>query len=76
LLALLGAHHILHVSRIRVKTPDCYFTVQKQVNTGTAAILVKVLDVEDQSPEFVVATPVTRVSEDAQIGTPVLQGIC
>jgi hypothetical protein len=44
------------------------------VNTGTAAILVKVLDVEDQSPEFVVATPVTRVSEDAQIGTPVLQG--
>ncbi|GFG38793.1 hypothetical protein Cfor_02805 [Coptotermes formosanus] len=45
----------------------------ERVNTGTAAILVKVLDVEDQSPEFVVATPVTRVSEDAQIGTPVLQ---
>lgn len=51
-------------------------TVKKQVNTGTAAILVKVVDVEDQSPEFVVATPVTRVSEDAQIGTSVLQGIC
>lgn len=46
------------------------------MNTGTAAILVKVVDVEDQSPEFVVATPVTRVSEDAQIGTSVLQGIC
>lgn len=45
------------------------------MNTATAAILVKVLDVEDQPPEFVVATPVTRISEDAQIGTPVLQGI-
>lgn len=45
------------------------------MNTATAAILVKILDVEDQPPEFVVATPVTRISEDAHIGTPVLQGI-
>ncbi|XP_069668723.1 cadherin-23 isoform X2 [Periplaneta americana] len=45
----------------------------ERVNTGTAAILVKVEDVEDQPPEFVVVTPVTRVSEDARIGTPVLQ---
>nr|CAD7405632.1 unnamed protein product [Timema cristinae] len=44
-----------------------------RVNTGTAAIVVKVQDVEDQPPEFVVASPVTRVSEDAAIGTPVLQ---
>ena len=44
------------------------------MNTGTAALLVKVTDVEDQPPEFVVASPVTRVSEDAHIGSSVLQG--
>lgn len=47
---------------------------QGRVNTGTAAILVKVQDVEDQPPEFVVASPVTRIGEDAPIGTSVLQG--
>lgn len=46
-----------------------------QVNTGTAAILVKVQDVEDQPPEFVVVPAVSRVSEDARIGTSVLQGM-
>ncbi|KAL0831494.1 hypothetical protein ABMA28_002291 [Loxostege sticticalis] len=46
---------------------------QGRVNTGTAAILVKVQDVEDQPPEFVVASPVTRIGEDAPIGTSVLQ---
>lgn len=30
-------------------------------------------DVEDQPPEFVIVTPVTRVSEDAPVGSPVLQ---
>ena len=47
---------------------------QGRVNTGTAAILIKVQDVEDQPPEFVVASPVTRISEDAPVGTSVLQG--
>ncbi|XP_046962418.1 cadherin-23 isoform X2 [Vanessa cardui] len=46
---------------------------QGRVNTGTAAILVKVQDVEDQPPEFIVASPVTRISEDASVGTSVLQ---
>ncbi|XP_013175482.1 PREDICTED: cadherin-23 [Papilio xuthus] len=46
---------------------------QGRINTGTAAILVKVQDVEDQPPEFIVASPVTRISEDAPIGTSVLQ---
>ncbi|XP_026315340.1 cadherin-23 [Hyposmocoma kahamanoa] len=46
---------------------------QGRVNTGTAAILVKVQDEEDQPPEFVVASPVTRISEDAPIGTSVLE---
>ncbi|CAH2076820.1 unnamed protein product, partial [Iphiclides podalirius] len=46
---------------------------QGRINTGTAAILVKVQDVEDQPPEFVVASPVTRISEDAPVGTSVLQ---
>ncbi|XP_046672662.1 cadherin-23 isoform X2 [Homalodisca vitripennis] len=45
----------------------------ERINTATAAILVKVQDVEDQPPEFVVVSPVTRVSEDAPVGTSVLQ---
>ncbi|XP_044743020.1 cadherin-23, partial [Chrysoperla carnea] len=44
-----------------------------RINTGTAALLVRVEDVEDQPPEFISVTPVARVSEDAQIGTSVLQ---
>ncbi|XP_041988601.1 cadherin-23 isoform X1 [Aricia agestis] len=47
--------------------------IQGRINTGTAAILVKVQDVEDQPPEFIVASPVTRISEDAPSGTSVLQ---
>ena len=46
-----------------------------RVNTATAAILIKVEDVEDQPPEFVVAPSVTRVSEDTPPGYPVLQGV-
>ncbi|XP_067000515.2 cadherin-23 [Anabrus simplex] len=45
----------------------------ERVNTGTAAVLVKVQDMEDQPPEFVIVPPVTRVSEDARIGSSVLQ---
>lgn len=48
---------------------------QGRVNTGTAALVVQVQDVEDQPPEFIVASPVTRISEDASVGTSVLQGI-
>ncbi|GLH04217.1 Cadherin-87A [Gryllus bimaculatus] len=44
-----------------------------RVNTGTAALLVQVQDVEDQPPVFVAVSPVTRVSEDARVGTSVLQ---
>ncbi|XP_023311794.1 cadherin-23 [Anoplophora glabripennis] len=44
-----------------------------RVNTGTAAILVKVEDVEDQPPEFVRVTPVARIEENSPIGTSVLQ---
>lgn len=47
---------------------------QGRVNTGTAALLVKVEDVEDQPPEFVRVTSVARVAENAPIGTSVLQG--
>ncbi|RZF38140.1 hypothetical protein LSTR_LSTR005501 [Laodelphax striatellus] len=45
----------------------------ERINTATAAILVKVVDVEDQPPEFVVVSPVTRISEDAPIGTSILK---
>lgn len=47
---------------------------QGRVNTGTASVLVKVQDVEDQPPEFVKIQPVARIHEDAPIGTSVLQG--
>lgn len=48
---------------------------QGRVNTGTATLLVKVQDVEDQPPEFVKIQPVARVSEDAPVGTSILQGL-
>ncbi|XP_055377759.1 cadherin-23 isoform X2 [Condylostylus longicornis] len=46
---------------------------QGRVNTGTAAILVKVKDIEDQPPEFIHTQSVARISEDAAPGTKVLQ---
>lgn len=51
-----------------------FLLFQGRTNTGTAAILVKVRDVEDQPPEFIVASAVIRVPEDAPIGTTVTQG--
>jgi cadherin 23 len=45
------------------------------VNTGTAALLIRVQDVEDQPPEFVSVPPVTRVSEDISINSAILRGI-
>ncbi|GLV38052.1 Cadherin 88C [Carabus blaptoides fortunei] len=46
---------------------------QGRVNTAIAPLLINVQDVEDQPPEFVRVTPVARVSEDAPVGTSVLQ---
>ncbi|KAK9884479.1 hypothetical protein WA026_007322 [Henosepilachna vigintioctopunctata] len=48
---------------------------QGRINTGVAALLVKVQDVEDQPPEFVKVTPIARVAENSPIGTFVLQAI-
>lgn len=45
--------------------------IQGKVNTGTASLLVKVKDIEDQLPEFVLISSVTRIAEDAPIGTEV-----
>ncbi|BES92052.1 Cadherin domain [Nesidiocoris tenuis] len=45
----------------------------QRVNTATAGLIIKVDDVEDMPPEFVVVSPVARLSEDARIGTSVLQ---
>lgn len=47
---------------------------QGRVNTGTAALLIKVQDVEDQPPEFVRVQPVVRVPEGTPVGIPILQG--
>ncbi|XP_022239300.1 cadherin-23-like [Limulus polyphemus] len=41
-------------------------------NTATAAILVKVEDVEDQPPVFSLVPPVTRIPEDLPLGSHVL----
>ncbi|XP_017844659.1 cadherin-23 [Drosophila busckii] len=46
---------------------------QGPVNTGTAAILIKVKDIEDQPPEFVEVQAVARIPEDAPVGTKVLR---
>ncbi|XP_037731996.1 cadherin-23 [Drosophila subpulchrella] len=46
---------------------------QGPINTGTAAILVKVKDLEDQPPEFVEVQAVARIAEDASVGTKVLR---
>lgn len=42
---------------------------QGQINTGTAAIVVKVKDLEDNGPEFVSQSPVTRISESVPKGS-------
>ncbi|OXU32081.1 hypothetical protein TSAR_007838 [Trichomalopsis sarcophagae] len=47
--------------------------INEKVNTGSTAILVKVQDVEDQPPEFISMTPVSRISENSKVGTSVLQ---
>lgn len=44
------------------------------VNTGTAMVLIKVEDVEDQPPEFISITSVVRIEENSPIGTSVVQG--
>lgn len=49
---------------------------QDPINTGTAAILVRVTDIEDQPPEFVRIQPVARIAEDAPIGTRVMRIHC
>lgn len=46
---------------------------QGPINTGTAAILIKVKDIEDQPPEFVEVQAVARIPEDAPVGTKVLR---
>jgi cadherin 23 len=42
---------------------------QGRINTGTAAIVVKVKDLEDNGPEFVSQSPVTRISESIPKGS-------
>lgn len=44
---------------------------QGRINTGTAALVVKVKDLEDQGPEFVSQSPVTRISESVPKGSHV-----
>ncbi|CAG9863718.1 unnamed protein product [Phyllotreta striolata] len=44
-----------------------------RVNTGTAALLIKVADVEDQPPEFVRMSPFAKIEENSPIGSSVLR---
>ncbi|KAF4517747.1 hypothetical protein B566_EDAN002952 [Ephemera danica] len=43
-----------------------------RINSATAALLIRVEDVEDSPPEFTLVPPLTRVSEDVPVGTSVL----
>lgn len=45
-----------------------------KVNTATTMLLVRVQDVEDTPPEFVFAPALSRIPEDAELGTEVLRG--
>ncbi|XP_063590983.1 cadherin-23-like [Penaeus indicus] len=47
--------------------------ISGRVNTGTAAIVVRVQDVEDQPPQFIQAPPVTRIPEDIPVNSGVLE---
>uniref|UniRef100_A0A182PGR0 Cadherin domain-containing protein n=1 Tax=Anopheles epiroticus TaxID=199890 RepID=A0A182PGR0_9DIPT len=60
--------HFYHINVLAVDR-----AIQGRINTGTAALLVRVKDVEDQPPEFLVTQPVVRISEDAPVGTEVLR---
>lgn len=44
------------------------------INTGTAGILVKVIDVADMPPEFSYISPIARVPEDISVGSNIFQG--
>lgn len=46
---------------------------QGRINTATAGLLVRLIDEDDQGPEFITVPSVTRVAEDAQPGSPVLR---
>lgn len=50
--------------------------ISGQVNTATAALVVRVGDVEDQPPQFIQAPPVTRIPEDIPVNSGVLEGEC
>ncbi|XP_050735758.1 cadherin-23-like isoform X6 [Eriocheir sinensis] len=47
--------------------------ISGQVNTATAALVVRVGDVEDQPPQFIHAPPVTRIPEDIPVNSGVLE---
>lgn len=46
---------------------------QGRINTATAGLLVRLVDEEDQGPEFITVPSVTRVAEDAHPGTSILR---
>ncbi|XP_058129586.1 cadherin-23 [Anopheles ziemanni] len=60
--------HFYHINVLAVDR-----AIQGRINTGTAALLVRVKDVEDQPPEFLVTQPVVRIAEDAPVGSEVLR---
>lgn len=46
---------------------------QGRINTATAGLLVRLVDEDDQGPEFITVPSVTRVAEDTPPGAPVLR---
>lgn len=44
-----------------------------KINTATAGLLVRLVDEEDQGPEFITVPSITRIAEDARPGTSILR---
>ena len=67
---------------ITLSTRSCSeMTTRRPINlhirrslSATAAVVVRVEDVADSPPEFVVVPPVTRIPEDLPVGSQVMQG--
>ena len=52
----------------------CTSTDVTCAGSATAALVVRVEDVADSPPEFVVVPPVTRIPEDLAAGTQIMKG--
>ena len=53
---------------------SCFDADEETAFFGCEDGLIRVVDVEDQDPEFIAFPSITRVSEDTQPGTIIMKG--